>query len=100
MKSLPDSKLVVVLVLALGAALMSLSCNSSSTGNTGGASYTASASVIADANRDSTKVVVDLKKQGQKYGDAVLRFSADTLLFRRPGFPVDSVYSLAKLNDL
>ena len=92
--------LVLVLLMAAVVGLLSFACNSTSTGNIGGAAVTVAATVISDANHDSTKVVADLRRQGAKLTTAVVRFSADTLKFRKAGFPIDSVYSLLKSNDL
>jgi hypothetical protein len=92
--------LVLVLLMSAAVGLFSFACNSTSTGNNGGAAVTLTATTIADANHDSTKVVADIRRQGTKVTTAVVRFSADTLKFRRAGFPIDSVYSLLKLNDL
>jgi hypothetical protein len=93
-------RLVLVVLMATVVGLLSFACNSTSTGNNGGAAVTVAATVISDANHDSTIVVADLRRQGAKFTTAVVRFSADTLMFRRAGFPIDSVYSLLKANDL
>jgi hypothetical protein len=100
MKISAKYRLVLVLLMAAAVGLFSFACNSTSTGNNGGAAVTVTATTIADANHDSTKVVADIRRQGTKVTTAVVRFSADTLKFRRAGFPIDSVYSLLKLNDL
>ncbi len=77
-----------------------ISCNSAPTKNNTTASYLVAGSVVADANLSSTKIVADFTKNHAKVPTGIVRFSADTLIFRRPGFSIDSVFSLAKANFL
>lgn len=94
-------KIPAVISIASGALVISImvSCNSSPTHSTTG-SYLVAGSVVADANISSTKVLADFTKNHAKVPTAVVRFGADTLMFRRPGFPIDSVFSLTKANAL
>ncbi len=99
MKSSYGTLASVVVVTAVALAVI-ISCNSSPTHNAGNSAYAVAGAAIADANHDSTKVVVSLRKDQVRYGSAVVMFSADSLKYRRSGFPIDSVYSLVKQSRL